>query len=231
MTRLQLKESVRINLADLGVTFYQEDDLNDSIQDAYDDVALLTRCITKTRQMLFESDLVYYNLDSLLSGDYLGTIAIFNHTINLWLGDDISLKDMDNVRRDWELWTGTPQNWCPVDPKRIAIVPHYTGITPSWSGAFYYNAFSNAFYIGSASTPSFTLYYTAEAPTLSADSDTFLIATDMQDLLEFYTTADMLEQAQEFTKAIVWWSKYYPMIDTYSERVRLNAKSDLLLRV
>lgn len=213
MTRGDIKTNIRTNLADAGVTFYSEDDLNDSIQDAYDDIACLSQCILKkvTLNWSVVANLVYidHKIDQSIT-DYMGVVAIFNNNTNFWLRDDCSLKDLDRVRRDWENWTGQPQFWCPSDPQRVVVAPHFlTGTT----------------------TGTYDLYYWGLAPTLSSDSDTFLIAADMQQLLEFYVTGDLLEQAQEYKKALGWLTKYYPVIQDYKERVERINKADLLLRV
>lgn len=228
-TRGQLKSVVRTNLADLGVTFYSDDDLNDSFQDAYDDIAAIACCVVKHTTLAFESNLSYYDLFNFGVSDYIGTIAIFNYISNLWLRDDLNLKDFDRIRRDWEKWEGTPQFWAPSDPRRIAICPKVTG--GAAGGAFSSVAFTNAYYINSAGLGTFELYYGAQAPTLTSDSSTFQVATDEQTLLEYYVTADMLEQAQEFSKAKIFWDKYYPNIYEYKARVKANCQADLLLRI
>lgn len=233
-TRGQIKTNARINLADRGVTFYSEDDLNDSIQDAYDDIAALTQCITKSVDLNFTAYTSYYDFKNNFSvADYMGTTAIFNYTSNLWLRDDMSLRDLDRIRRDWETWTGTPQFWSPSDPVRIAIAPKVTVNTNGVAlGAFDSGSFSSAFYItGAAPTAGFRLYYWAVAPTLASDNDILLVASDFSDLFENYITGDLLEQAQEFKKAGVFWIEYYKSIEQYAERVKKNNKADLLMRV
>lgn len=230
-TRGDIKADVKINLDDTGVTFYTNDDLNNSLQDAYDDIACLTQCITKAVQLPWVSNLSYYNFaDDFNITDYLGCTAIFNYVSNVWLRDDLTIRDFDRIRRDWELWIGTPQFWAPSDPKRIAIAAKYTGGS---NGAFFAGAFSNAFFLGqpSPSLGTFKLIYWAQAPVLVDDNSTFLIASDMQNLLEFYSTADRLEDAQEYVKANEYWEKYYNGIQQYKERVHKLNKSDLLLRV
>jgi len=208
-TRGEIKADIQDNLSDLNLNFFSDDDLNTSVQDAYTDVSILTQCIQAQSTQNWVSGLVYYNFVSLGVSDYLGAIAIFNNVTNLWLRDDLSLKDFDHIRRDWEKWNGTPQFWAPSDPLNIAIAANYTG----------------------ANLGSFILYYWGVAPTLASDASTFEIATDMQKLLTNYATADLLEQAQEFGKAAEFWTDYYTQIDTYADRVKRNTKSDLLLRV
>jgi hypothetical protein len=230
-TRGQLKADVQDNLSDLNLNFFSDDDLNQSFQDAYDDIAILTQCIQKITTQNWISNLSYYNFQSLGVTDYLGTIAIFNNITNLWLRDDLSLKDFDRIRRDWETWVGTPMWWAPSDPLNIAIAAKY--MVTSGAYAFEPTAFSNAFYIESTygTLGTFKLYYWALAPSFATDSDVPLVASDMQDLFTNYVTADLLEQAQEFTKASDYWKTYNEHIDVYSDRVKRNCKSDLLLRI
>lgn len=231
-TRGQIKADIQDNLSDLSLNFYSDDDLNQSIQDAYDDVGILTQCIQSKVTLNWLSNLSYYNFQSLGVTDYLGTIAIFNNVTNLWLRDDLNLKDFDRIRRDWEIWIGTPQFWAPSDPNNIAIAAKYLAGGNN-NGAFDPQSFSNAFYIDSTygTLGSFILYYFTLAPVLVSDTDTFLIASDMQTLITNYCTADLLEQAQEYSKAGTYWTKYFSDIEDYADRVKRNNKSDLLLRI
>jgi hypothetical protein len=229
MTRGQLKTVIRLNLADVGIVRCTDEDLNTSLQDAYDDIVILTQCIVKRTTINWVADLSYYDFLALGIADYLTTTAIFNNVTNYYLRDDLSIRDFDGIRRDWELWNGTPQFWAPCSPSKIAIAAKYTGGTVT--GAFNPLAFSNAFFIGSAPIGTFDLIYAATAPTFTVDTDSPLIASDMQVMFEDYCTADFLEQDEEFTKASIYWQSYYSNIDKYVERVKKINKSDLLLRV
>lgn len=232
-TRGQIKATVRANLDDAGVTFFSEVDLDEALQDAYDDIVCISQCICKSVTLNWVGGLTYYDfVNDLAVTDYLATVAIFNTSTNRWLRDDLNLRDFDRLRRDWELWIGAPQFWATSDPKHIAIAPKYAGGTAT-AGAFAITAFSNAFFIGSGSTNlgTFRLLYWATAPALVSDSNTFLTASDVQNLFEFYATADQLESAEEYSKAAEYWEKYYNSLMEYSERVKRINKSDLLLRV
>lgn len=231
-TRGQIKATIRLNLDDNGVTFYSDDDLNESFQDAYDDIACMSQCVCKNVILQWQPQLSYYDfITDFGVQDYLATTAIFNYTTNRWLRDDLTIRDFDRIRRDWELWEGTPQFWASSDPRHIAIAPKYQigGRTP---GAFNPNAFSDAFFVGTGnSLGNFKLIYWAQAPVLVSNLDTLLTASDVQNLFEFYVTADMLESAEEFSKAGEYWEKYYNSLEEYSGRVKRINKSDLLLRV
>lgn len=232
-TRGQIKSDIQNNLIELNLHFYSDSDLNDSIQDAYDDIVILTQCIQKQITLPWVSNLSYYDFVGRGVSDYLGTIAIFNNVTNQWLRDDLSLKDFDRIRRDWETWIGTPLFWAPSDPKYIGICPKYYAANIQY-GAFDAGSFSTAYYLNNTylvNLGTFILYYWAVAPTLVSDNDTFLIASDKQTALTRYATADLLEQAQEFNKALTYWQPYALDIQDYADRVKRNCKSDLLLRV
>jgi len=230
-TRSQIKTIIRENLDEVNAAFYTDTDLNDSIQDAYDDIICLSQCIVKSVTLTWIDHLSYINFSRDYGiADYLATVAIFNARTNRWLRDDLTLRDFDKIRRDWEIWTGTPQFWAPSDPDHIAIAPKFNSTIVG--GAFHGGAFSDAFFISTGgTTATFRLVYWAQAPVLHADNDIFLIASDVQDMLEYYVTADMLEQQNEFTKSQEYWTKYYETLIDYSDRVKRINKSDLLLRI
>lgn len=211
MNRGQIKTNVRVNLNDNGVspTYFGDTELNDSLQDAYNEIISKTRCNVKKVRLNWPNETVYFDfITDFGVADYLGTIAILNNVTNLFLRDDVSLRDYDRIRRDWELWEGNAQFWAPHSLQYIAITP--------------------ALAVG---TGTFDLYYWAIAPTLVDDNTTPIIATDMQILLEEYTTVDMLETAEEPTKGNTWNEQYYKKIEMYASRCQKLAAADALLRI
>lgn len=209
MTRAQIRANVRSNLADAGITFYDDTTLNDAIQDAYNEVASKCRCIVKSATVAQVASTNYYDFSTLGISDYLGCFAIFNTATNFWLRDDLALPDFDRIRRDWELWTGAVQFWTPHSFKRVAVAPYLTQIV----------------------NETFVVWYWATAPILTVDSDTFLIATDMQEMLEMYATADKLEDSEELAKAEPFWKSFEEDKQTYLVRCQKLAAAQLLQRV
>lgn len=209
MTRAQVRTTVRSNLSDAGITFYDDAALNDAIQEAYWEIASRARCIIKTATVAQVANQPYYDFAALGVTDFLGVTAIFNTETQFWLRDDISLRDFDRLRRDWERWSGSPQFWAPHSLKYQVLAPNLAAVT----------------------TQTLSLRYWAIAPTLTLDADTFLIAADMQNLLEFYATADKLEDAEEISKAAPYWEDYEIGLEQYTERCNKLAKADLLQRV
>jgi len=212
MTLAQIRTNVRSNLYDAAVTFYDDDTIDQSIQDGYNEVAAKCRCITKSvavQQLALQPYYDFLNVSGI--ADYLGCIAIFNQDTQFWLRDDVSLRDFDRIRRDWELWVGEPQFWAPHSQQYVAVCPVLPAIITGVN--------------------LFTLWYWAQAPALSDDSSVPLIASDMQPMLEWYATGDLLEDAQEVTKAADWWQRFETDKVKYRERCINLAKAQLLLRV
>lgn len=207
MTRLQLKTRIAYNLGDVGEEFYSSTDLNDSIQDFYDEVAVRTGCISKTGSIVVVPGQVYYNLAALIP-DFYECVAIFNPTTNLFLNDSTPVRGFDNIRSDWENWTGNFQFWAPVSPTLIATIPAPAAVTTS-----------------------LVLYYNAQAPTITLDSDSFLLQDDLMESLEYAVTGDMLAQSEEFTKAQIYLNRYEEHILPIVQRYKNMAKADLLLRL
>jgi len=217
MTRSQLREIVKRNLNDAGAITFQDEEINQSLQDAYNDIASKTQCIVKSVTLNWLSQVNYYDF---LNGngdptravsDFLGTISIFNNNSNLWLRDDMHQRDFDKVRVDWELWSGQPQFWAPKCLQYSIVVPRLY-----------------------AATGTFDLWYWAKAPIWTDEDDLVtepLVASDMQDLFEYFSTADLLSSVEEPLKAMAWWKKYFETRQSYKERCRNNAMADLLPRI
>lgn len=202
-----IKSNTRKNLDDLGITFYNSDDVNDSITDAYNDIVTRTQpIIKKASGLTWIAGLSYINfLTDYGITDYMACTAIFSNQTNLFLDDNLSLKQFNLIRQDWEICAGQPTNWAPHSYQRIAIFPKMM-----------------------VSQGTFDLYYWALAPTI-VDADVPLVASDKQMMFEEYGTADLLEQAEEYAKAAIFWENYFSNIEQYQERVKMLSKSDLML--
>lgn len=202
----QIKANIRANLNDAGVTFYSAADLTESVEDGYSDVLFHSRCLIKSVTLNFQAS-PYYDFKLLGVEDFMCVIAIYNNNTNQWLFDDTTVRDLDKIRYDWELWAGQPRMWAPVNFQLNVIVPYLT--TP---------------------TGNFDLYYAAKAQDVTDDTATPSIATDKQNLIENYCTGDLLEQAEEYQKANEYFKTYNEDLTEYTERVRSQAKRDLLIK-
>jgi hypothetical protein len=208
MTRFEVIQEVSRNLNDLGRVFWTAQDLLDSFQDALDDIYALIQVEVKEVTLNWQNDLSYYIWKDLGITDYLYTIAIFNNNTNLFLDDSTSLRNLDAIRNDWETWIAEPFLWAPVAFDRIVIVPKKE-----------------------IATGTFKHIYATIAPIITVDTELLNLPPDMQSLLVDYMTGDLLEQAEEFKKAQMYWQTYFAAIIEYSKRRHSLAGSDLLLRI
>ena len=201
MTRKNMANKIRINLNDLGVTYYSEDDLIDSIQDAYDEITVYCECIDQEIDINFQNDLTYYNLTELVP-DFYRVIRVWHPGINqfMYIGSD---RDENSMRNDWELTQATPRDVIISGPNMLGFVGRN----------------SNA-------TGFFTLFYKAKGKNPLNDNDVFQINTNYLMLIENYCTADLLEQNQEFVKAQKYWEHYEPKLQEYRQKIQLLARSD-----
>ena len=213
LNRGQIRDRIRTNLNDSGITYYSDKEINDSIQDAYNEIAARALYNVKNITLPWYAHLNYFDFPGPLFRvcDYIATIAIFNNSTRQFLRDDLNIRDFNRLRRDWETWRGAPQFWCPHSWQYDAIAPAYASV-PSVNGTF-------------------ILTYYAQSPLLAADADEFLIASDMLTLIEQYSTGDLLETAEEPAKAGSFWNDYESGIMNYKERCHKLAKYELLLRV
>src|SRR5207244_10102131 len=119
-----IKSNVRDNLNDAAIVNYSTSDVDESTQDAYDDIISQTQCIIKKTTLNWTGDLSYYDLTTLVA-DYLACVAIFNNVNNRWLYDDKTLAHFDLIRDDWEIAHGTTENWVALNNKYIDIFLMY----------------------------------------------------------------------------------------------------------
>lgn len=201
MNRATVRSRVRKNLNDAGVTFYTDDDLNDSIQDAYNTFCALTGIIVKSTAFPILPS-AYWNLASAIS-DYLFPVGFYNLSTNLWL-EGKTRRYFSGLRWDWEKWIGQPAYFAPVDYRRICVVPHLT--------------------VGSGLG---ILLYKAKAPNLS-DEMPLQCPVQANTVFENYVTADLLEQDRELAKAASYWDGYYTDLDNAIEEIHNPSRADLM---
>ena len=199
MTRDQIAVKIRENLNDHGITYYSSEDLNDSIQDAYDEIVVYTECIEKITKITLPGDSTYYNFATLIP-DFYRLMGIHNPEINAYLTPDTDRNQL-NYRNNWETITGSARDFTILDYRYIGIAGR------------------------SSYSRTFKIYYKAQAPTLSG-STSLLINSHYQILVEHYCTADLLEQNQEFNKAVNYWALYEHLLEDYKFKIKLLSKAD-----
>lgn len=200
MTRDQIVARVQTNLNDSGI-FYETVDLNDSIQDGYSEVAVFTGSIFKAVRVAQVNNLSYYDFGALIS-DFWAVTAIWNTNTKQWLSP-VNVRILDDIRNDWELANGNPFLFWPVNFRFVAVYPKLI----SASGYFY-------------------VFYRAQANVLSG-SDTPNLPDELQGILEDYSTGDLAEQAEEFTKAKLQFQEYIKGLQAVKQATRSFRLPDL----
>ena len=185
LTVSAIQTKVMQNLNDLGLKFYRNIDYAESFQDGYDDIACRTGCIEKTATIPWIPNLTYYDFSTLIT-DYLALKGIFNGRIRRWMIPSMG-PELDGFRIDWENSNNEPQYFFPVNFRWVAFFQQ-----PSSS-----NSSNNNMYV----------WYAAQADTLTPSSIP-QIPYDQFNILEYYVTADLLDQSEEYSKADVFWALY-----------------------
>lgn len=173
---------VQSNLYDLKLRWFTTLDINNSIQDQYNKLVALLAPIEKS-VLINQLSEPYYNLSTTLS-DYMYVVGIYNPVTNLWLSGG-SYRDMKATFQTY-LAIGQPRFFNIVDFKRVLVWPYL----PSATGVLY-------------------IIYKAVAPTISANHTPILPYGVGSRILEYMTTADLLEQSREFKKAQTWWNRIF----------------------
>jgi hypothetical protein len=163
-------------------TYYSTTEVNDAIQDAYDEVALYAKTIEQQGEISLAANTGYYNLRSLFSNFY-SPIGVFNELDGRWLTPTSTMK-LDAMRLDWELMTGSPKWVFMASPEYLCVVPR-----------------------PSASVGVLTLHYNACAPTLT-DTTTIIVPEETKTIIPSYALMQMHEQAREFQKALDYEKDY-----------------------
>src|SRR6516165_3720764 len=180
-TRLDVAQKLSNHFS--NSVYYDQQNVNDSIQDGLDEVCAVTGCIYKSASLPFTAKTTYYDMLTLLP-DYIGIVAMWNDTIRRWMFPT-SLRKLNQQREDWDSTYGTPYYFCPISHRYVAI----------WLKPQVAN-YGQMF-----------VYYIASAPLLT-DTTSIPIPDEHITALELYSIVDLWEQAQEWGKAISGFDDY-----------------------
>lgn len=176
MTRDELAALIVQNLDDSGV-FHTSVEVNDAIQDAFDDLILTHGLLPKAVAITETADLTFYDLVTLIP-DFVALRGIYRASTKLWLVSR-NLRWLHYQRDDWELQTGSPTDFWVANYRRVGLFPHSNVTTASNLWVFYY----------------------AAAPALTGSSDLNIPVDSGFRALENYATSVLLTKAEEWTKA------------------------------
>jgi len=202
LTRDNIASRVRFNLDDSGITFFSADDINESIQDGYDEVVAVARTITGNYEIPLEDETSYYNFRGIIP-DYIHVAGIFNNNTNRWL-DYYAHVLLRELRTDWELAKGESEGFTVWDGRWISVFPRLaTGLG------------------------TFTVLYKASANTLAA-ATVPSIPFAYERILEYYSTMDLLEQSEEYGKAGLWTKDYFTYLNNLKKHMANRILTDMI---
>lgn len=202
MTKEQIIELVRDELADNGITYYSTDDLSDSYDDGLTEVAVATGIIERRGSVALIDDQVYYDLYEALP-DYLQVFAIWNPDIQDWMNQK-SIDFFKRFRADWEKATGSSYRFAIVNFQTIALFPH----KPTADGT------------------ELDIYYNAVPRGTQLMSSVPEIPEQFQVVLQYYQMSDLFAQAEEFTKANIYFKEYMNKRDELKHYVNNRSMPD-----
>lgn len=175
-------DQVQANLYEAKLRWFTQDNIVDSIQEAYNKLAALTS-VRERSTFIPQTGSPYYNFGRQIP-DWMFLKAIYNPFTNLWL-EGVSYKIMKNTYYTY-LTIGDPRFFNVIDFNRMLIWP----FNPGASGVL-------------------LVIYAAKAPEVTEDTvPEFPLSTGLQ-ALQYFATADLMEQGREFTKASKWWAKLF----------------------
>ena len=191
MTHAEVSARVRQNLDDAGITFYKPIDIDDSLSDAYYWASIFANTIEKTANISFQPKCPYYNLLAVIP-DLFAVTGVYDLTRDRFL-TYANRRDMSGLRSDYECWPGPPEYFFIHSQNYLFIGPQPTEsslpFVPERGLKIFYRAYDDTV-----------------IPT------NYRLPIAGQDCLEFYATADLLEQAQEWSKAQDFWDRFYKQL-------------------
>lgn len=191
----QVFEEVQTNLYESKLRWFTQNDIFASMQEAYNKLVAVLNPIEKST-FIPQISSPYYDFASQIP-DFMYLTGIYNPATLLWL-EGMSYRLMKATYQTY-LAIGNPQYFNVMDFRRILVWPYL----PSASGVLFvtYKATAPRIYIPPAIIGGEALYDADHIPQFP-----YSVA---KQLLEYFTTADLLEQAREFKKAQAWWDKLF----------------------
>lgn len=205
MTFGDAKFKVRENLYDYGITYFSPEDVSDSIQDAYDEIVVYSECYEKWIDLSVSqiNAQPWFRITDLIP-DYYRILGIYNRQTDMSV-DLLADRDEDYYKLDWQ---------------NSSTGSVLTGIINGTDWIGLPNFYADPQY------KHMRIYYVAQAPKLSLDTDKFRIMHEFTKLIELYSTADLLEQNQEYIKATAYWKEYDTLLEEYRRKIFLLSKAD-----
>jgi hypothetical protein len=203
VTRADVKTRVRANLDDNAVTFFTSIDIDDSLTDAYYWSSAFANTIEKTANISFQQDCPYYNLQ-LIIPDHFAVTGVYDLKRHRFLTYR-SRQELTHIHNSYEIWHGPPEYFFIHSQNQLFIAPQPLNISS----------------LTQTAEQDLKIFYRAFDDNVIDDfHHSYRLPIQGEDCLEFYATADLLEQAQEWSKAQFYWDKFYAQLITSKIAIR-----------
>ena len=199
MTTADILGRIKQDLDDPGTTWTDED-LYDSLQDGYEEIAFYTDCIQKVVELPFTS-YTYVNIRTSVP-DYYRPMAIWDRNQKAFLEPKYQ-KDVELCDEKWELAGGSPIYFTPCGLDYISFYPHYSA-TPTLGYYFFYHALAGDI---------------TSSASLEIPQNCRRVAVD-------YVVNDLLDQTLEFKKAQTFYQKYLEGLERTRKEVERTSRAD-----
>lgn len=199
MTTPQILDRIKQDLDDPGST-WTDQDLYDSLQDGYEEIAFYTHCIEKIVPLTFTTD-TYVNIRSQVP-DYFSVFAIYDRNQKMYL-EPKSRKEIESFDYEWELSTGSPRFFTPCGLDFLAFYPHYSAV-PSLG---YY------------------LFYVAQAGDITSANELEIPANTRRVAVD-YVVNDLLDQTLEIKKSQHYYNLYLEGLERTKKEVQRKSRVD-----
>lgn len=202
MTRGEVKTRVRANLDDAAVTFFTITDIEDSLSDAYYWSSVFANTIEKTANISFQQTCPYYNLQTIIP-DHFAVTGVYDLARNRFIPYKSRLE-LIQLNNHYEMWHGPPEYFFIHSQNYLFITPQPLNISS----------------LTQTTNQDLKIFYRAFDDSVHHDSSAYRLPLQGEDCLEFYATADLLEQAQEWSKAQFYWDKFYSQLTVSKIAIR-----------
>jgi hypothetical protein len=187
MTFAELKTEVfrRLNENATTPVFWTEADVELAINEGYEELSDATEWFEEYFVLKTQSNLLYYDLRTLLPETFLAPKRLYNQATSEWLSP-VTLRDLDfHTTRQWETMEGEPSNY-------LMRGLWYLGLNPACS----------------VDDRKIKMFYTAIPQSMTEDTDEPGFPQEMHKYLVEYALYDLFAQDGETKKAVKHWKEY-----------------------
>ena len=122
MKRSDLRLRIADACEDTSMVFFEEAEINASIDEAMEVIAERTKCVRRTAFVSIREGANFYFLHSIAS-DIMYPYRLWNEHRNQRL-EPTSMPELDGFNRTWLDTSGDPDRWFPVSWDYFGIYPH-----------------------------------------------------------------------------------------------------------